>query len=133
MINGSPLPLTVGTIIARITAHGGSFVKVNAIMLQCVNQHLYRAGNLPLGIGILHTQEQHASALVGHPLGGETLHQVAQMDKAGGRGGHTGDDRALGNLTGRILLLQGFRGVGYVGKQKVGKSLIIHSNYLFTL
>ena len=133
MVNGSPLTLAVGAVTAEVTVHGGSLIKVDAIVLQCVNQHLHCAGNLPLGVRILHTEKQHASALVGHPLGGEALHKVAQMDKAGGGGSHTGDDRALRHLTGGIHLFKGFGRVGNVGKQKIGKSLIVHSYYLFTL
>jgi hypothetical protein len=87
---------------------GSAFVKVDAIVLQGVDEHFYGTGNFPLGIGIFHAQEQHAAALVRHPLGGQTLYQIAQMDKAGGRGSHTGDDCAFGILSGREFLFQHF-------------------------
>jgi hypothetical protein len=49
------------------------------------------------------------------------------MDKAGGGGGHTGDHGTLRELTEREPLLQHFRGIGYMGKQKPSKCLIIHN------
>ena len=85
-------------------------------MLQGVDEHLHSTGNLTLGIGVLHTEEEHAAGLVRHALGGQALHQVAQVDKARGRGGHTGDHCALRQLTLGIMSLQILWGIGHVGK-----------------
>ena len=84
-------------------------------MLQSVDQNLHRTGNFTLGIGVLNTQKQYALALVRHPFGGQTLHQIAQMDKAGRGGSHTGDHRTLRIVTGRELCFHLFRGLGYIG------------------
>ena len=126
VVNGSLLTLAVGAVVSGIAVHGGAFVKMDAVVLQSVDEHLHRAGNLSFGIGILHPEEKHTAALVGHPLGGQPLHQVAQMHKASGGGGHTGNDRTLRNLTGRVLLFKRFGRIGYIGKQEIGKGLIIH-------
>ena len=120
MVDVCPLTLAVRTVNAIVALHGGAFVKGNAVMLQGFDQHLHRTGNFPLGIGVLHPKEQHAAGLVGHPLGGQPLHQIAQMDKTGGGGGHPGDHSALRQLTGREALLHGLRGFVYVRKQKIG-------------
>ena len=120
MVDVRPLTLAVGAVDALIALHGGAFVKGNAVMLQGFDQHLHRTGNLPLGIGVLHPQEQYAAGLMGHPLGGQPLHQIAQMDKAGGGGSHPGDHSALRQLTGREALLHVLRGFVYVRKQKIG-------------
>ena len=128
MIDGRPLALTVGTIDAVIAVHGSALVKVNAVVLECLDEHLHRTGNLPLGIGVLHPQEQHAAALMGHPLGGQSLHQVAQVDKARGGRCHSGDYRALRQIPERIFFFQSLRGFRDLRKQKLGKCLIIHTN-----
>jgi len=130
MVNGSTLTLTVGTVITVVAVDGGAFVEIDAVVLQGVDQHFHSAGNFPLGISIFHPQEKNTAALVSHTLGGQTLHQVAQMDEAGGRRCHTGDNSALGNITKGELFLQRFGSVSYIGKQKVGENLIIHKTYL---
>ena len=131
VVNVRPLPLIIGAICAAVTVCGGALIKLNAVMLQRFNQHLYRTGNLPLGIGVLHPQEQNAAALMGHTLGGQALDQIAQMDKTGGGGGHAGDDGALGYISGRKFLLQLLRRHGDIGKKKFCQCLLIHNNYLF--
>ena len=130
VIDGSSLTLTVGAVNAVVAVHGGTFVKVDAVVLQGLNQHLDGAGDLTLGIGVLHPQEQHTAAAVGHTLGGQTLHQVAKMDKAGGGGRHTGNHGAFGNAAGGIFFFQHLRGVCDIGKQELSKCGIIHSHYL---
>ncbi len=128
VVDGRPLTLTVGAVKTVVAVHGGTLVKVDAVVLQGVDEHLHRAGNLPLGIGVLHPEEQNAAALVGHPLGGQALHQIAQVDKAGGGGSHPGDDGTLRDAAGGIFFFQRLRGFRHVRKQKLGKCLIIHTN-----
>ena len=96
MVDLRPLPLAVGAVGPPVPGEGGSLVKGDAIVGQGFNEHLHRPGHFPLGVGILHPEEQHAAGLVGHALGDDTLHQVAQVDKAGGAGGHAGDNRPAG-------------------------------------
>ena len=126
MVDGGPLALTVRTVVAAVAVNGCALIKVDVVVLQGADEHFHSAGNLPLGIGVLHPQEQYAAALMGHPFGDHALHQVAQVDKTGGGGGHAGDYRTLGHLTlgkTRFHLLGRF---GHIGKQKAGQSLIIH-------
>ena len=99
-------------------------------MLQRIDQHLNRTGNLALGVGILHAQKQDTAGLVRHALGNESLHQIAQMDKAGGGGRHAGDDRAFGKAAGRIALLQLLRRFGHLREKELCKPCCIHRNYL---
>ena len=87
-------------------------------MLQGVNEHFHRAGNLSFCVGVLHPQEEHAAALMGHALGGQSLHQIAQMDEAGRGGGHPGDHCALGQLSGGIFFFERLRGFCHVREQK---------------
>ena len=119
MINICPLTLTVRAVCAAVTVHGGTFVKVNAIMLQGFNQNFYGAGDLPLGIGVLNPKKEHTAGLVCHTFTGQTLDQIAQMDKAGRRGSHPGDDSALRKITGRETLFKILRGLCHVGKKKI--------------
>ena len=123
MIDRSSLPLTIGTVDAVVAIVGSAFVKLNTVVLQSVNQNLHSAGNFPLGIGVLNTKEQHTAALMAHTLGNCALNQVAQMDKAGGRGGHTGNYSALGKVSDRIACFYHFRGVSDMGKQQLRKCL----------
>ena len=74
-------------------------------MLQCVDEHFNSAADFPLGIGVFHPQKQHAATLMRHTLRGQTLHQIAQMDKAGGGGRHACDNSAFGGLTQRVFFL----------------------------
>ena len=104
---------------------------MNAIVLQGFNQNLHRTGDFPLGIGILYPQKQHAAALMGHPLGGKSLHQIAQMDKAGGGGCHPGDNCPFRDIAGGIFGFQLLTGHGDIRKQQLGQCVKIHSNYLF--
>ena len=127
MVDLRTLTLTVGAVIAVVAVHGCALVKVDAVVLQSVDEHLHRAGDLPLCVRVLHPQEQHAAALMGHPLRGQALHQIAQMDKAGGGGGHPGDDSPFGQLPGRVFFFQRLRCFCHVGEQKRGQCLIIHS------
>ena len=128
MVNGGSLALTVGAIQAVVTIVGSAFVKLNAIVLEGVDQHLHGTGDLPLGIGVLHAKEQNAAGLVSHTLGGQSLHQVAQVNKTGGRGGHTGNNCPFGDISGGEPLFQSFRRVGHIGEKQISQSLIIHSN-----
>ena len=127
MIDGSSLTLAVRTVSTVVTGVGSTLVKENVVMLQRVNQNFHSAGNFTLGVGIFYAQKQHTAALVGHTFRNHTLNQVAQMDKAGGRGGHTGNHSSFGNITQWETLLQCFRGVCYIGKQKISQCLIIHN------
>ena len=70
MIDSGTLPLTIRAVITIVTINGGTLVKMDPIMLQRFDQHFDGAGNLPLGIGILHPKKQNAAALMGHPLRG---------------------------------------------------------------
>ena len=118
MVDTGALTLTVGAIAAVVAIDGGTLVKVDAIVLQRFNQNLHCTGNLPLCIGVLHPQEQHAAALVCHTFTGQTLHQIAQMDKAGGGGSHTGDNSPFGHISGGIFFFQLLAGGGDIGEQK---------------
>ena len=100
---------------------------MNVVVLQGFNQHLHRAGNLPLGVGVFHTEKQYAAGLMRHPLGDHALHQIAQMDKTGGGGRHPGADCAFRQFPPGILILNIFRRLRYVGKQKRGKCQIVHN------
>ena len=133
MVDVRPLPLAVGAVFSLVAIHSGALVKLDAIVLQGVNQHLHSPGNLPLGIGILYPQEQHTAALMGHALGGQALHQVAQVDKAGGGGSHAGNDGTLGHVPRGIFCFQLLRRHGDVGKKQLSQFLIIHGIYLFML
>ena len=116
VVNLCPLPLAVGTVGAGISLYGSALVKEDAIVLKCVNQDLHGAGNLPLCVCIFHPEEQNAAGLVGHPLGDQALHQIAQVYEAGGTGSHPCDDRSGGYVPGGIPLLQGFRCLGHLGE-----------------
>ena len=118
MVDTGALTLTVGAIAAVVAIDGGTLVKVDAIVLQRFNQNLHRTGNLPLRIGVLHPQEQNAAALMRHALTGQTLHQIAQMDKAGGGGSHTGDNSSFGQISLGIFFFQLLAGGGDIGEQK---------------
>ena len=98
MVNGSTLTLTVGAVVAVVTVDGSAFVKLNAVVLQGVDQNFHSAGNFPLGVGVFHPKEQNAFTLVSHTLCNQTLDQIAQMDKTGGRGSHTGHNCAFCQL-----------------------------------
>ena len=87
-------------------------------MLQRVDEHLHGARHLALGVRILHAEEQHAAGLVRHALGDQPLHQIAQMDKAGGGGSHTGDNSPFGHISGGIFFFQLLAGGGDIGEQK---------------
>ena len=117
VIQRSSLPLTVRAVVTEVATVGRAFVKGDAVMLQGVNQHLHRARHFPFGIGIFYTQKQHTAALVSHTLRDQTLYQITQMDKAGRGGRHTGDDCALGGVTGGEFCLSLLRTLGHIGKQ----------------
>ena len=108
-------------IIPRIGYDGsdnGAFIKIDAVVLQRVDQHFHSAGNLTLGIGVLHTEEQHAAALMAHTFGNGALHQVAEMYKTSGRGGHTGNHSAFRQLTGREAGFHFLGSLGHMGEQQ---------------
>ena len=128
MVDCGSLALAVGAVSAVVAVNGSAFIKIDIVKFQGVDQHLNCAGNFPLGIGVLHPEKQHAAGLVGHPLGNGALHQVAQMDKAGGGGGHPGYNRALGQAALGKTRFQFLRRCGYVGEEQFGKRLIIHSH-----
>ena len=130
MVDGGSLALAVGSVKTAVAGVGGAFVKADAVVGQGVNQHFNGAGDFSLGVGIFHAQEQHAAALVGHPLGNHALNQVAKVDKTGGGGGHTGNNGSFGKTTGRESGFQVLGGIGYLGKKQIGKELIIHDRYL---
>ena len=106
MINVSPLTLAVGAVCAVVAVHGGTLIKVNAIMLQCVDEHFHSPGDFPFGVGILNTKKQHTAGLVGHPFTGQSLNQITQVDKSGGGWSHPGDDGAFRKITGREPLFK---------------------------
>ena len=133
MVDFRPLTLAVGAVGAVVSINGGALIKVDVVVLQGRNEHLHRAGNLPLGIGILHPEEQNAVCPVGHPLGDHALDQVAQVYKACGRGSHTGDHGALRQIALGEPCFQLLRRGGHIGKQKLSKCLIIHKKYLFVI
>ena len=130
MVDVRALALAVGTVSAGIAGFGRALVKVDAVVLQGVDEHLDRAGYLALGIGVLHAQKQNAAGLVRHALCHETLHQIAQMDKTGRGRRHTRDDRALGQFARRETLLKLFRRSGNVREKKLCKPCCIHGIYL---
>lgn len=70
---------------------------------------------------------------VGHPLGDHALHQVAQVDEACGRGGHTGHNGPFRQVPLGESHLQLLGGGGHIGKQKISQCLIIHKIYLFVI
>ena len=119
MVNGGTPALTVRAVAAVVTVNGGTFVKADVIVAQSVDEHLYGTGHFPFRVRILHPQEQHTAALVAQPLGDGALHQIAQMDKAGGGGSHTGDDCTLREISCGEACLQILRCVGHIGKQKI--------------
>ena len=53
---------------AVVTGDGRALVKVDAVVLERVDQHLDRAGDLALCVGVLDPEEEHAARLVGKPL-----------------------------------------------------------------
>ena len=130
VVDVRPLPLTVGAVVAAVAGLGGALVKADAVVGQSVDEHLHSARHLSLGVGVLHPQEENAAALVGHTFGDQALNQIAQMDKACGRGGHAGDDRALGDLALGEARLQLLRRGGHMGKQKLCKFHRVHCRYL---
>ena len=120
MVNRSTLTLTVRTVNTIVTIVGSAFVKCDAVVLQSVDKNFHSAGNFTLCVGIFHAQEQNTTRLVAHALGNGALHQVAQMDKAGGRGSHTGNNSAFRQLTGGKT---GFHFLGsfrHLGKKELG-------------
>ena len=132
MIDFGTLPLTVRAVITVVTVNGSAFVEMDPIMLQRFDQHFYGAGNLPLGIGILHPKKQNAAALMGHPLRGQPLNQITKVNKTGGGRGHTGDDGSLGNISRGVFRFHLLRCRGNLGEEQLGQCAIIHGNYLFT-
>ena len=127
VVNCGSLTLTVGAISAVVAVHGGAFVKVDVVEFQGVDEHLHRTGNLPLGIGVLYPEVQHAAGLVGHPFRNRTLHQIAQMDKSGRGGSHSGNHRTLGKVALGEPGFQLLGSFGHIGKKQFGKRLIIQS------
>ena len=117
VVNCGSLTLTVGAISAVVAVHGGAFVKVDVVEFQGVDEHLHRTGNLPLGIGVLYPEVQHAAGLVGHPFRNRALHQIAQMDKSGRGGSHSGNHRTLGKITLGEPGFQLLGSFGHVGKK----------------
>ena len=130
MVDLCALTLAVGAVSAVVTGDGRALVKVDAVVLERVDQHLDRTGNLALGIRVLHAQKQHAAGLVRHALGDQPLHQIAQMDKAGGRGRHARDNCAFRQIARREALFHVFRRRRDVGEQKLSKPCCIHESYL---
>ena len=128
VVDRGALALAIGAVSAGIAVDGRALVKVDAIVLQRVDEHLHGARHLALGVRILHAEEQHAAGLVRHALGDKTLHKVAQMDKARGGGSHAGNDRALGKVAGGITRLKVFRRFRHVREEQGGKSFLIHNN-----
>ena len=127
VVDRGSLTLTVWAVSAVVTVHGRALVKVDVVEFQGVDQHFYRAGDLPLGVGILNPEVQHAAGLVSHPLRNRALHQIAQVDKSGRGGSHPGDHRALGKVALREPGFQLLGSFGHVRKKQFGKRLIIHS------
>ena len=126
MVNIRALTLTVGAVAAVVAVDGGAFVKGDAVVLQGADEHLHRPRNLTLGVGILYAQKQNAAGLMSHALGHQALHQIAQMDKARGGGGHARNDRALRCIAGRKAFLQLVGSHRYVRKKQICKSGCIH-------
>ena len=120
MVDGGTLTLTVGAVCAHIAVYGSTLIEGNAVVLQSIDQHLHGTGDLTLGVGVLYTQKKHAAALVRHPLRGQALHQIAQMDKTGGGGGHTGDHGTLRGIAAGEPGLHSLRCFGNIGEKKIG-------------
>ena len=130
MIDVRALPLAVGAVSTHIAVLRRALIKMNAIVLQGVDQHLHRAGDLALGIGVLHAKEEHAARLVRHAFGDESLHQIAEMHKARRRRCHTRNDRALRRLACGIARLQFLRRGRNIREQKLCQCGRIHHKYL---
>jgi len=126
VVNGGALTLTVGTVLAVVAVDGSAFVKADVVMLQRIDQYFHSAGNFTLGVGILHPEEKYAAGLVSHALRDHALNQVAQVDKTGGGGSHTGDNGAFSQLTAGEALLHLGGSFGHIGEQKLCQCLIIH-------
>ena len=119
VINPGPLALTVRTVNAVVTIDGCPFIETDIIMLQRVDEYLHGAGDLPLGVGVLHPEKQHASGLVSHPFGNHALHQIAQMHKAGRGRRHPGDHSSFRQVPLGKPCFHFLRSLGHIGKQKV--------------
>ena len=130
MINVRALTLAVGAVVARVAVLRRALVKMNAVVLQGVNQHLDRARDLALGVGILDAEEQHSAGLVRHALGNKTLHQIAEVDEARRRRCHTRNDRALRDVSRGITLLQLLGRGRDIREQKLCQCGRIHCKYL---
>ena len=72
---------------------------MNAVVFQRLDQTLGSTGYLALCVGVLNTQEEYAAALVCQTLTNGGGEQTAEMYKAGGAGGETGNLCALGQLS----------------------------------
>ena len=117
MVDGSALTLTVGAIATLVAFDGSALIKVDAVVFQRIDKHFHSTGDFPLGVGIFHTQEENAARLMAHTLRNGALNQVAQMDKTGGGGSHTGDDGTFGELPCGEPGLHLLGSLGYIGKQ----------------
>ena len=83
---------------------------------QTLDDLLDAAFHLALFVGVLNAQEHLAAAGMGCTLTNHGHEQTADVQKAGGAGGKTGDLGALGELTGGILCLHVGRKLCDVGE-----------------
>ena len=118
-----PLPLTVGAVVAPVfrlsrLVQQHALVEGHAEKVHHGQQGLHRARHFPLGVGVLHPEDDETAALVGQPFADGGVVQVAQMHEAGGRRADAGDLGALGQVPRREGRLHIFRGLIYVGEQQ---------------
>ena len=129
MIDLHPLPLSVGPIVAVIPIQGGALVKLQAKVVEHLEDGLHAAGYRALEVGVLNAQVEDPVAQVGQPLVGDGAEQVPQVHKACGAGGNPGDLCPLRQIAGGIAPLQVLRCRGHTAKEALSQIIIVHSSH----
>ena len=126
LVDRAALTLPVGAVRARLAVRRRAFVEADAEVVQRVDQHGNGAFDFALVVRILDAQERHAAAAVGQTLIREGAVQIAQVDKTGGAGTHTGDHGTFRQIALGISCFQFFGRGRNVGEQQFRQLGIVH-------
>jgi len=125
------LALGIGGVVALLgIVAGGTFVKGDAEIGEALDDLGNAALDLALFVGVLNAQDHTAAAGVGRTLTDHGGEHAADVQKAGGAGGETGDQSAILQLSGRENFLQQLLGsLGHMWEQQLGQFGMIHHIY----
>ena len=126
LVDAAAFALPIGAVSAGLAVRRRAFVEADAEIIQRVDQHGDGAFHFALVVRILDAQERYAAAAVGQTLVREGAVQVAQMDKTGGTGAHTGDHSTFRQIALGISCFQFFRRGRNVGEQQFRQLGIVH-------